>query len=222
MTLSQNKASFRNEGMKTSLIFLIALLSFYRAYAHPVTYQGGTAYMSWNGPMMSDQWLSYSPTARFALTARAFTIRDMANPTIQRQFYFPQANFLLRRWNGDDYQGNVYLSGAWGLEKKDQGIVSAGLGAIEADWESRHYYVSGKYQLIGGGLDYTRVRAGMAPYLAPYDGLHTWAILQVEHQPDYFHHTQITPLLRFFKNNILWEVGSTLSGQWMFNFMVHF
>lgn len=208
--------------MKYIFYFLLSLSFATSVYAHPVTYQGSMAYMSWNGPMMSDQWLTYSPTARFALTARYLSLTDLREERDKREFYFPQANFLVKRWNGVGSQANIYLSGAWGIEKRKNTEFTAGLGAIEADWETRKHYLSAKYQVIGGGLEYARVRAGFAPYVGGYSDLHTWVILQAEHLPEYLGSTQITPVLRFFKNNILWEVGASLNGQWAFNFMVHF
>ena len=195
--------------------------------AHPVTYQGGFSFMSWNGPMMSDQWLSYSVTSRFAVAARYFGLRPISpGGAPNRDFFLPQVSFLLHRWNGLGYQANIYLTGAYGLERKDASSSPAALGAIEADIESRRYYASGKYQAIrmsdNGPLDYARARVGYAPYLAEFNELHTWLMLQAEYQPEYFRSVQVSPMLRFFYNNVLWEVGSSFTGNWMFNFMVHF
>ena len=32
----------------------------------------------------------------------------------------------------------------------------------------------------------------------------------------------LTPLLRFFYHNVLWEIGSSTRGDWMLNLMVHY
>ena len=191
------------------------------ANAHPVTYQGAFGVMSWNSSMMSDHWLSYTLTPRFAVAARYFGLRGGTN----REFYFPQFNFLLKRWNEADSQANLYLSGAYGLESTAGTTSGAALAAIEADWETRRYYISGKYQAIRlgtGPLDYARARVGYAPYLAEFNELHTWLMIQAEYQPNTLGSVQVTPLLIFFYQNVLWEVGASTTGNWMFNFMVHF
>lgn len=197
------------------------LLSTEAAKAHPVTYQGAFGAMSWNSSMMSDHWLSYTLTPRFAVAARYFGLRGAPN----REFYFSQLNVLLKRWNEAESQANLYLSGAYGLENTAGASSGAALVVIEADWESRRYYISGKYQAIRlgtGPLDYARARVGYAPYLAEFNELHTWLMMQAEYQPNIFGSVHVTPLLRFFYQNVLWEVGASTTGNWMFNFMVHF
>lgn len=187
--------------------------------AHPVTYEDGLALMSWNTSMMTDQWIGYSFSPRYSLTARYLALRDGQE---QQEYYLTQANWLVKRWNAVGSQANVYLSGAAGVRRDDDTAVGTALGAAEADWESRRYYTSAKYQLMAQGLEYYRVRVGMAPYLGEFKDLHTWVMLQVENQPEFLGPVQVTPLLRFFKDNVLWEVGASLRGQMMFNFMVHY
>ena len=96
---------------------------------------------------------------------------------------------------------------------------------METDWESRRYYVSGKYQVIrlsrNEPIDYARFRVGIAPYLADYKELQSWFMVQVERQPEYFQTIQVTPMVRCFYRNVLWELGASTTGNWMLNFMVH-
>ena len=97
--------------------------------AHPVAYQDSIAIMGWNSPMMSDYWVSYGLTSRFAATARYFSLRpvDVSRPTV-REFYFPQFNFLLKRWNELDSQANIYLSASYGARKGKVGRFGRRLG----------------------------------------------------------------------------------------------
>ncbi len=200
------------------IILFLCLVSF-GARAHPVTFQGGWAFTSWNTPMMGDQSLGYSLTSRHAAVARHLVWRGEGE--IPREFFLSQANWLAKRWNGDGVQANLYLGAAVGLERRERGKTGAGAGVFEADWETRKHYLAGKYQLMGEGLEYARLRAGLTPYQGEYADLHTWVMVQLEHQPEHMGPIQITPLLRFFHGNVLWEAGASLQGQWLFTFMIH-
>lgn len=192
------------------------------AFAHPVSFAGSTSVMSWNSPMMSDQWVTYSATPRVAVTARYLAFRNDAG---KKEFYLPQVNFLLKRWNEMDSQANIYLMGSYGLEKKPNTSQAAALGAVEADWESRKYYTALKAQFLdtkSGNIFYARARLGVAPYLGEFNELHTWFILQAERQKEFLDSIEITPTLRFFYRNVLWELGASLKGNLALNFMIHF
>lgn len=198
------------------------------AWAHPVTYQDGWAIMTWNQPSMTDTWISYSATSSFAGTARYMQMRESESE--KRELYLPQVNFLLKRWNMTGSQSNIYLFGGYGVEKLN-GETSEGvaLGAVEMDWESRKLYGSAEYQALrlsqNDPLDLIKVRGGFAPYLTEFENLHTWFMVQVDHRnrvdTSFAEDLTVTPLLRFIYQNVLWEVGSSLDGEWMLNFMVH-
>jgi hypothetical protein len=47
-------------------------------------------------------------------------------------------------------------------------------------------------------------------------------MLQGMYTPDVDRKVMLTPLLRFFYHNVLWEMGSSTRGEWMLNFMVHY
>ena len=66
-------------------------------------------------------------------------------------------------------------------------------------------------------------RIGFAPYEGDYGDLHTWLMLQVENQPEAETPTVITPLVRFFYDVQLLEVGYTPeSEELMLNWIVRF
>lgn len=206
---------------------IVAISGVSGAYAHPVVFKDAVAITAGNSPMMTDYWLTYGVTSRLAASLRYWSFRsDRASGPGDRTLVFPQANYLIQRWNQRDSRANLYAMGGFGIERQNGISSRAAVGTLEADWESRKYYLAGKHELVRfskhGTLDYTMIRAGIAPYVAEYGALHTWFMIQVERQPETFEKIQITPLLRFFYQNVLWEIGASTRGNWLLNLMVHF
>lgn len=206
-------------------IFLLSLPLIVEA--HPVTYKGGYSFNFYNQPAMRDWSFQYSYSAKNSVAIRYLDF-DQKN---ERKLYLGQFSWLAKRWYGDDFQGNLYFSFGLGNDQKMKVNNStkrsaAGLAAVEADWESRKIYFSGKAQVVGGGnfesIEYFRLRAGFAPYVAEFESLHTWFIMQLENLHPAEHPVTLTPLLRFFYKNVLWEVGASSRGDYLLNFMVHF
>ncbi|MBK9294506.1 MAG: hypothetical protein IPM57_08685 [Oligoflexia bacterium] len=203
----------------TILLFIGTL-----AIAHPTSYKGATGIMSYNTPTTNELLLTYSLSHRFALATTY--LRDSSS-----EFYIPRANFLLARWNEHDSQANIYLSGGSGWEKFNNKTYSAHLAELIADWESRKYYVYLEHQylrrnnidnnlLATQDYNHSKARFGIAPFLAEFDELNVWAILQFD---KHLNNTQIeaTPFLRFYIRNVLWEIGAGFNGSFNFNFMIH-
>lgn len=208
---------------------LWGLLATPEAKAHPVAYAGSYSLMTWNNADMSEWMLSYSFTSNYSLGGKYVRLETKEG---ERTFYVPQLTFLLKRWNELASQGNLYLALGHGTEvverdgsKKTQ---SASVLSLDADWESRKYYVSFKHEAT---LDHrnsarniyaTKLRAGFAPYLAEFDELNGWFILQVDSSNKSKKDYMLTPLIRLFYKNILLEFGSSMKGDSQLNFMVHF
>jgi hypothetical protein len=194
-------------------------------WAHPVSYKEAVGLMSYNTPQMNEVLLTYSFTPQFALAATY--LRDSKS-----EFFIPRANFLLKRWNKEDSQANIYLSGGAGYEKFGSRTYDARLGEVVADWESRKYYVYFDHLFINRDnqdntllpekeYNHSKLRVGTAPFLADYEDLNVWLILQGEkhlNKPQ----IEMTQFLRFYMKNTLWEVGARFDGGWAFNYMVHF
>jgi hypothetical protein len=64
-------------------------------------------------------------------------------------------------------------------------------------------------------------RVGYAPFVAGYNDLNIWAIMQFDYNPDMRSEVQVTPFLRFYYKNVLWEMGASLRGNIYWQFMVH-
>lgn len=201
-----------------------ALTSLQVAHAHPVSYQDGFGIMSYNSQKMNDLMLTYSFSPRFAV-AHTY-LRDSNS-----EFYIPRVNFLLKRWNNPESQANIYFSAGSGVEKFNSKKSSALLGEIILDWESRKYYTYLEHRYIRRNntenldiplQDYnrTKLRLGFAPFLADYEELNIWFITQFDKANDKGQ-IDATQFLRFYRKNVLWEIGAGFNGSIAFNFMIH-
>ena len=205
------------------LVLLIFTLAALEAKAHPVSYKGATGIMSYNNSQMNEMLLTYSLDYNFALGATY--IREKKS-----EFYIPRVNFLAKRWNNDDSQGNVYLSAGSGIEKYNSSNSNVRLGEVIADWESRKYYVYLEHlHMLRDNSDnplwlqrddnHSKFRAGFAPFLADYSDLNVWYVAQFSKHND--ESIETTQFIRLFIKNTLWEVGADFSGGFAFNFMIH-
>jgi hypothetical protein len=189
-----------------------------------VSYQDGFGLMSYNSKGMNEVLATYSYRHWSAI---AFTyVRDGAT-----EFYVPRLNFLLKRWNEPESQANVYLSAGSGLEKYGDNTEPVHLGELVMDWESRKYYTYFEHLYLRRSEErdpsipqkdyqHTKARLGFAPFLADYEDLNIWFIAQFDKHLD---NKQIgtTQFLRFYRKNVLWEVGADFKGNMAFNFMIH-
>ena len=65
-------------------------------------------------------------------------------------------------------------------------------------------------------------RLGIAPYIGDYGDLHTWLMVELWHIPDNDDQFTLTPLVRFFKDVHLVEVGISTDGDLLFNWIIRF
>lgn len=206
------------------------------AHAHPVIYQDGVVLSSSNMPKLSDQQIMYSWSHRWASGLNYWRFNQSEDGReAKSEWSLVKLNHLLYRYNGEHSQGNIYLHAGGGrLErdvKKAEGpwIKKSSLGTlagIEADWETRTLYTAVKYYHFYSSttksFPMTQFRLGFAPFESPYDQLQSWFMLQFMHTPKVERSLMITPMLRFFYKNVLWEFGSSTNGDWMLNLMVHY
>ena len=93
-----------------------------------------------------------------------------------------------------------------------------------ADWESREWFVSGKVKgmyLMEDFLPKYNFRIGFAPYVAGMNALQTWMIVQLSYFQESKDQLIVTPLMRFFYRNALWEIGANLEGNFFLSLMTH-
>ena len=209
---------FKKKAWAASLLLMMAQ----SALAHPTAFQGSTALISNNLSGYSENIAYYS--ARSYLSVGAAVTRIGTD-----EFYAPHVGLLLKRWNEKESQANIYAWGGYGLgtiesegPRRQDGIWRWG---AQADYETRRFYTMVSINRIDGEHGYFRelltARVGFAPYLADFEGLSIWPILQVMKWTPTESTWDVMPMLRFYYKNVLWEMGSSVQGNWMFSFMVH-
>jgi len=193
------------------------------AEARPVSYPGGWTLMQLNNGDMSSVHAHYSPT--FQDSIGVYSERNWG-----KDWHFTglQYNRLLKRWNGDTSQGNLYFKAGAGQADPfgSDSAELAGFLGIAADWETRRWFVSyeGRAYDLGFGQDARQsARVGVAPYIGDYGDLHTWLMLQVENDPEADTTTKLTPLVRFFYDVQQLEIGYTPEDEeLMLNWIIRF
>lgn len=213
------------DGIRIGICFLL-LGGAISAGAHPVIYKDGIELQGESQQRESKYSLTYSLSHRWSLGVEYYNLRDvLMSPTgSELETTVVGVNHLLKRWNNMGSQGNVYLNLGGGVLIPEgfgtEGLVS---GGVQADWESTRYYVEGRYSHLrpkdASALDFKTFRAGFAPYVLSKEGINTWLIVQWTQLNQ--NRVQTTPLFRFYFENVLFELGHSLDGEWLFQFMIH-
>ncbi|MBX9767738.1 MAG: hypothetical protein K2X47_10740 [Bdellovibrionales bacterium] len=186
-------------------------------WSRPVSFRGGNIVMSENRAFQSELMIVHTPINNWSLGFHGATLRGFQNdPAKQVDVFAVMMNWLAVRGFGDDWQSNLYFGAGAG------GMLTT---SIEMDFETRKFYLSARTQGWGpettDPLTYARARVGFAPYLSEMNGLHTWVLLQAEYH-SWTRVTDILPMVRFFYQNILFELGSSFRGRAQFNFVTEF
>lgn len=201
---------------------IISILFSATAAAHPVAFEGAYQFMFGTTGEVQNLELYHSYSAQAAWGLHAMSFEDDED----EMFTGIQHNWLLKRWNLPSAQANVYTGLGAGLAGEfGNGALPAGFGFFRADYESRLIYTALDAKWVESD-DVSRgvfsAAAGIAPYKAEFDQLNTWLILQLEHITGMDDELEIIPKVRFFKGPYFIELGSTLGGKPVVNFMVHF
>jgi hypothetical protein len=190
------------------------------ALAHPVAFQGSTGIMGYHSAGMMDMEVNHSVRYWFAPALQALRFSE---GTQKPDYALGKLNFLAYRLNKRNYQANLYLHGGGGYSLlRKNGVFH---GGITADIEDRKRYFLAQWDLIRSSRQteavFWKVRAGFAPYLGDFKDIHTWFILEANRKSVGERRVQIVPTLRFFVQNVLWEVGSSLGGEIHLNYIIH-
>lgn len=194
--------------------------------ARPVSYPTGWTGMMQNNGDRNSLHIHYSPTAKTSIGYRYEHWRDK-----DYDLHVVQMNNLLKRWNEPDSQANLYLKSGVGVVDGKSGDIDgendvAGFTGIAADWEDRRFFVSyeNRYTHAGDFDDFYQqsARLGVAPYIGDYGDLHTWLMVEVEHNPEAKDNVTVTPLVRLFKDTHLIEAGMSNHGDVLFNYIYRY
>ncbi len=199
-----------------------AVLATVGAEAKPLSYVGGTMVMVENDETGSTAAVDYTFDPRFA--AGLFVKREIGGNTFT--MIGPQFNILVKRWNLPDGQGNIFSMTGVGTVVDSGTPRFAAWTNVLADYETRRIFTSYEVRFMHAraveNSIWQRARVGMAPYLANYNDLNTWLMVQVDHHPAKNYTTTVTPLVRFFYKTLLVEAGYSTRGTAMFNLVRQF
>ncbi|MBM3382878.1 MAG: hypothetical protein FJY29_10595 [Betaproteobacteria bacterium] len=221
---------------------VLTLISSQAASAHPVVFEQGTAIMGHHQGDMAGLEIIHSPRWWCGLGI-------VGERTKNSSVLLARANALVWRGNFPDLQSNLYIGLAGGMGwgaldghthgdqstqrnlalAKERSRHSRVQGwSVEADAEDRQYYGKARFKQMFKNeqafSNQTVTRLGYAPYKAQADEPALWAMVEWSVQSDSKFNNQeheITPLVRYFYRNMLFEVGSSLNGRLAFNYMIH-
>ncbi len=214
--------------MQKLSICLIGLIIFFSnlAESRPVSYPGGKTIMLMNNAYRNSLHLHYSPTSATSLGYRFEHWR-------KNKFIFNgiQINNLIKRINKPESQANFYiktgLGSSFSLKKKSNNKqYFSGFAGISIDWETQRFFVAyeNRYTEAGEAKNFLNqsFKLGLAPYIGDYGDLHTWLMINLENTTIDNEVLQITPNLRFFKGTHMLEVGASLKGKTMINYIFRY
>lgn len=208
------------------ICFALACLTALPALARPVSYPGGWTTMQTNDSTMHALHVHYSPSPKHSIGYKAEYWRAE-----DWQFHGLQLNYLINRSNAPHSQGNLYLKSGAGLAYSDfrsfdHKIAPAAFTGIAGDWETRRVFTSYEARVTAAdNIDHffmQKARVGVAPYIGDYGDLHTWLMLEADHNPTREDELIVTPLVRLFKGDYLIEAGISHRGDVLFNNIIRF
>jgi hypothetical protein len=159
--------------MRYYLILLTILMS--KVYAQMVSAPGLTFTRAEYGHNFSYFDVGQSITSSVALGATyyAFTPHEKSKANAE----VAAISFLVKRWNNEDSQANIYLYAGAGRGKNGSRAGTAEAASLQVDWENRRYHVMLLEQsvfFLSGVRSITTFHAGWAPYTAEYDEIAPW------------------------------------------------
>ncbi len=196
------------------------------AWAGPMGFKDSTMAMGDFGPNWREAWVNHALTARDAIGAGGIWMRS--DDGLRRRS-FAEANYtrLLRRWNAEHSQANLWLLAGIGPVQGNDFAGSRTMLApgISADWETTRLYLSATarlYRAQGLRHDYASARAGFSFYEADYDEVQPWLVVEARRMQGLSDRTEITPMLRLIHSRYFIEAGVNNMKQARFNFMYIF
>lgn len=213
--------------MKILFVFMLLIsVLMPAAMSRPVSYPGGWTAIFMNNGDAHSALIHYSPSAKYSIGLRSEYRRDGEYSLTSLQM-----NNLLKRWNQKNSQANLYLQSGVGIAVSNSAMsgdqtAPAFFSGFAFDWETRRYFLSYENRYIeASDIDdfyMQNMRFGIAPYIAGFGSLHTWLMLEVEHEPEDEDTFTVTPILRLFKGVHLAEVGISSDNDFIFNWTIRF
>jgi hypothetical protein len=196
------------------------------AAAAPMGFKGSVMAMGDFGPNWRESWANYAFTARDAIGAGGLYMRsdDEARTRTLVEVNYTR---LLKRWNLEDAQANVWLfAGVGDIRGNDfAGSKLALAPGVQADYETTRVYLAATVRLYRAAdlnHDFASVRAGFSFYEVDYEETQPWVVLEVRRMRGLSDKPEITPMLRLVHNRYFVELGVNSARQARANFMYLF
>jgi hypothetical protein len=198
------------------------------AQAKPIAFAHGTTVMAEYGAgTMNEAQVFYAPKYFYSLGAGYLELESDIDGR-RREITYVRTNYLVKRWNQENSQANVFVWGGAGQayvsEINDHTFAWNAGGQI--DYETRRIYSSFKTDLHRSNAFSHRIdtlQLGIAPYKHDIDTLATWFVVQGRHYTGGIHDgTEWALLLRLFKGGAWIDVGVTDDGKLQAMAMVNF
>lgn len=198
------------------------------AQAKPIAFANGTTVMTEYGAgTMIEAQAFYAPTYWFSAGAGYLRL-DSDLERRSREIEYVRVNYLVKRWNLDAAQANVFVWGSLGRSEGSgfDGSRLARNAGFQFDYETRRVYAALKSDLWESSAFSHRidtVQLGLAPYAHDYEDLAAWFVVQARRYTGRIYRgTETALLLRLFKGGTWVEAGVTTDGKpqvmAMFNF----
>lgn len=196
--------------------------------AKPIAFANGTTVMAEYGAgSMEEVQGFYAPYYWLSLGGGHLRL-DSDAVTRTRDIDYLRANYLVRRWNLEDAQANVFVWGGFGTATGNdfRGRRFDRDAGFQADYETRRLYaslMSDLHESTAYSHRIDTVQLGFAPYAHDYDDLAIWFVLQARQYTGHLHRgAESAALIRLFKGGAWIEAGVTQNGKLqlmaMFNF----
>jgi hypothetical protein len=198
------------------------------AHSKPIAYANGTTVMAEYGAgTMNEAQVFYAPKYSWSLGAGYLELSSDITDT-RREITYARANYLVKRWNLESAQANVFAWGGVGSAyvSESHSHEAAWNAGGQADYETRRVYGSIKTDWHRASVFTHRIdtlQLGLAPYEHDFDTLATWFVVQGRRYSGGIHDgTEWALMLRLFRKGAWLEAGATMDGKLqamaMFNF----
>jgi hypothetical protein len=208
------------------------------ANAKPIAFAEAWTFMHERERSMIQTELFYAPTFWWSLGPVTSIMKNDEN-TKRMETTLAQTNFLVKRWNLPNAQGNIFASyGVGETRTTEQKPHHAGLAPIETtyrntsqryvvqgDYETRTFYTSFKVDALDSRRDYDRTdtfQIGFSPVAHDYEDLAVWFVAQAKKYRGMDDKTEGGGFVRLFRKNIWVEIGMTERRQSTFMFMLNY
>lgn len=211
-----------------ALALLGALGAWPAAHAKPIAFANGTTVMAEYGAgTMRELQVFYAPRY-FVSAGLGHTALDSDVDGRSRDITYTRMNYLVKRWNLESAQANVFTWGGAGAAMTGENGHSrlAWNAGAQLDYETRRIYASLKSDYFDSDAFSHRIdtlQLGVAPYAHDYSTLATWFVVQARQYTGEIHEgTEWAFLLRLFKRGAWIEAGPATGGKVQAMFMVNF